>query len=87
MLAEAEAAALASAIATVSEHYDVSGAIPADTRAWVNLAQTVGFIYGPRIFATRARKGMERAAAAAEASGDWTYGPQEHPGAEGHPAH
>lgn len=71
MLAEQEAAALASAIATVSEHYDVSGVIPPETLAWVNLAQTVGFIYGPRIFAVRTRKGMERAQAQAEQSGEW----------------
>lgn len=84
-LAPGEAEALAQAIATVSEHYDVTGVIPPETAAWLNLAQVAGLIYGPRLFAVRARKAAERAAANTQefTANGHTFST----GAQGHAAH
>jgi hypothetical protein len=85
ILTPMEGEQLAQAIATVSELYGPSGMISPETAAWLNLAQVAGLIYGPRVMTARFRKRAQAAQAAAEQSGEWTYG--DSTGAQGHPAH
>lgn len=59
-LDEAEASALAVAIADVSQHYDVLSRVSAEGVAWVNLMQAIGMVYGPRVIAYKMRKTAEK---------------------------
>lgn len=55
---EGESKIMASAVAGVAAHYNVSA--DPKTVAWVNLASALGMIYGPRIAAVRLRKKTDR---------------------------
>lgn len=55
-----ESEQLATALATVSQFYDVQ--VAEKTVAWINLAMVGGMIYGTRLVAIRARRTEERKA-------------------------
>jgi hypothetical protein len=57
-LDKSEAAALASAMASVAEHYPMT--LAPKTLAWVNLVMAASAVYGPRIFLIRQRLQKEQ---------------------------
>lgn len=60
MIDQSEAALLAGAVVEVSKHYEILGGVSDKAVAWVNLAQCVGMIYGPRVVALKMRKAGDR---------------------------
>lgn len=59
VLTEGEAESLSKAVANVAKHYPPL-ALTGKRGAWIGLATTAGFIYGPRLWAFVTRKQGER---------------------------